>query len=107
MLMFITEDKHRERNHTRYFGRCLRTDLFWGGAGDEDCKQKWGSNVPLNGKVWSVKLEGETIVEMAEDGLSQFAAISYDNEYMVMFATPLCCIFRKIKPGTRSVNRRV
>ena len=49
---------------------------------------KWGSKVPLNGKVWSVKLEGEIIVEMAEGGFSQFAAISYDNEYMVSREDP-------------------
>jgi hypothetical protein len=49
---------------------------------------KWGSDVPLNGKIWSVKLEDETIVEMREDGFSQFAAISRDNEYMVSREDP-------------------
>jgi hypothetical protein len=49
---------------------------------------KWGSDAPFNGKIWSVKLEDETIVEMAEDGFSQFAAISHDNEYMVSREDP-------------------
>ena len=43
---------------------------------------------PLNGKIWSVKLEDETIVEMREDGFSRFAAISHDNEYMVSREDP-------------------
>jgi hypothetical protein len=41
-----------------------------------------------NGRVWSVKLEDETIIEIAEGGFPHFAAISEDNEYMVSVEDP-------------------